>query len=260
MPVAPSAPGRSQPAGTAIVADSLDTLARLHAYNRWIFRALRPHLAGDVLEVGCGIGNMTAHLAEAADRLVGIDPVRAFTDRFARRFADRSHVDVRRCWLDELAEPTVDARRFDRVVSCNVLEHIDDDVAALRQMAAQLRPGGKVVVFVPAGPVAFGRLDRELGHYRRYTRRSLRAAMRAAGLSWQGGEYFNRVGLLSWWINSVLLRRRRVPMRQAALGNRLVGMARVIDRCTPLPWGQSVLGVGVKVDQPAAAATERMVA
>ena len=60
---------------TGVIEDSLDLIEDLGAYNHWVFDLLKPHVAGRVLEVGCGTGNITKFLASAADEVVGIDPV-----------------------------------------------------------------------------------------------------------------------------------------------------------------------------------------
>jgi SAM-dependent methyltransferase len=81
---------------------------------------------------------------------------------------------------------------FDRVVASDVLEHVDDDAAAMREVLRVLRPGGRAVVTVPAHPFLYGRHDRLVGHRRRYTKARLRRLARGA-----------RVSRLTYW-NSLL--------------------------------------------------------
>jgi SAM-dependent methyltransferase len=233
-------------ASTHVIEDSLDLIEDLGAYNRWVFDLLRPHVAGRVLEVGCGTGNITQFLAGQADEVVGIDPVARFVDKFRLRFTGNSSVTSHRCTLAELTPADDDTRRFDTAVSCNVFEHIEDHVAALEQVARHLKPGGKAVIFVPAGPVAFGKLDSELGHFRRYTVASMREAMQDAGLEWVEGRYSNMVGLFGWWLNSVVLGKTTVPGGQAKWFNKLVPFLSRIERIIPVPFGQSVVGVARK--------------
>lgn len=233
-------------ASTGGIEDSLDVIEDLGAYNRWVFDLLEPHVEGRVLEVGCGTGNITQFLTRSADEVVGIDPVERFIDRFRQRFAGNTSVTSHRCTLANLTPPTEDAACFDTVVSCNVFEHIEDHVGALRQMATHLRPGGKAVIFVPAGPIAFGRLDKELGHHRRYTVASLHEAMQDAGLEWVEGRYSNAVGLLGWWFNSVVLRKTTVSGDQAVWFNRLVPVLSRLEKLIRPPFGQSVVGVARK--------------
>lgn len=231
---------------TGVIGDSLDVIEGLDAYNHWVYDLLKDHVGGRVLEVGCGTGNITQYLARSADEVVGIDPVARFIDRFRQRFAGSGAVTSHRCTLADLTAPTEDAACFDSVVSCNVFEHIEDHVGALEQVATHLRPGGKAVIFVPAGPIAFGKLDRELGHYRRYTIASLRQAMQDAGLEWVQGRYSNAVGLFGWWFNSVVLKKTEVPGDQAVMFNRVVPILRRLEKLIRPPFGQSVIGVARK--------------
>ncbi len=231
---------------TGVIEDSLDMIEDLGAYNQWVYDLLKSHVKGRVLEVGCGTGNITKFLTKSADEVVGIDPVARFIDRFRQRFAASKSVTSHRCTLEDLSAPTQDTDCFDTAVSCNVLEHIEDHVGALKQVATHLRPGGKAVIFVPAGPIAFGKLDHELGHYRRYTVDSLRNAMQDAGLQWIDGRYSNAVGLLGWWFNSVILKKTTVPGGQAIWFNRLVPILSRLEKLINPPFGQSVIGVARK--------------
>ncbi len=255
QPVPLAALDQSDPVGTDVIDQSLDTISSLYEYNHWIYSLIRPYTRGRVLEVGCGKGNITQFLSMNATEVVGVDPVHRFVWDCRKRFRHMSHVSAKVGYLHDLSLPVQAAQLFDTVVSCNVLEHIQDDVEAVAMMARQLRVGGRVVIFVPAGPWAFGRLDRQLGHYRRYTVSSLRRVFLQAGLQWVKGTYSNSVGLLGWWLNSVVLRRRQVPEQQAAWFNRFVPLLSALERITPLPLGQSVMGVAMKVPSQARAAT-----
>ena len=241
---------------TEVIEDSLDLIEDLDAYNRWVFELLSSHISGRVLEVGCGTGNITQFLAKQADEVVGIDPVARFIDKFRLRFHGSQSVSSHRCTLADLTPASTDEGRFDAAVSCNVFEHIEDHVEALQQVVKHLRPGGKAVIFVPAGPIAFGKLDHELGHYRRYTVGSLRQAMEQAGLEWVEGRYSNMIGLFGWWLNSVVLRKTTVPGDQAIWFNKLVPVLRAIERLLPVPFGQSVVGVARRPMSGALQATD----
>ena len=240
----------------AVIEDSLETLESLYEYNHWVYSLLRPHLGASVLEIGSGTGNITQFLGMSARRIVGVEPELAFHDRFASRFAHMPSVESRCCVVEDLESPDDEGDRFDTAVSCNVLEHIEDDVNAVRSMASMLRKGGRVVALVPACPLAMGKLDRSLGHHRRYTLASLRRTFEAAGLRWVEGRYSNAVGLLGWWFNSVVLRRTRVPVKQAVAFNRLVPLLSAIERIVKPPLGQSVVGVGEVTNIAAQASPE----
>lgn len=238
--------GSAVPRGTDVIDESLDLIEDLYEYNHWIFSQLRPWLGSEILEVGSGTGNITRFLSMVASRVVGIEPVPSFTERFREKLSHMKHVSCAEGFLNDYPKPVSDTDRFDTAISCNVLEHIEDDVAALKDMSDQLRVGGRVIIFVPAGPIAFGKLDEELGHYRRYTKRSLRQAMEEAGLVWEYGRYTNMIGLAGWWFNSVVLRKKLVPAKQAKAFDKLVPLISAVERVLPVLFGQSVVGVARK--------------
>jgi SAM-dependent methyltransferase len=130
-----------------------------------------------------------------------------------------------------------------------VVEHLPDDVAAVRVLAQLLRPGGTLLLYVPACPQAFCALDEGLGHHRRYTRASLQRLLGQAGLLSAPPRYMNRLGLLGWLWQGKLLRRRALAPGLIGAFERVVALARVLDGLTaPLPIG---LGLVAQARRPA---------
>lgn len=203
------------------------------------------HVHGRVLEVGGGLGNLTRVIADHATEVVSLEPVERFAEHARNQFADNANVRCLHGYLADYPIPETKADRFDTVISFNVVEHIEDDITAHQHMRAMLRPGGKVITFVPAGMWAYGKLDQELGHFRRYSLITLRQTMEHAGLRWIEGAYHNRIGALGWYYNSRILKKCNVPVGQARLFNRLLPAIRLLERLLPLPFGQSVIGVGL---------------
>jgi SAM-dependent methyltransferase len=133
--------------------------------------------------------------------------------------------------------------RLDSALSVNVLEHIDDDTAALRAMWSFLAPGNTMTVFVPAFPSIFGAMDVGVGHVRRYRKRELVAKVQAAGFSVLDVRYVNLPGFFAWFINGRVLRRNQ-PLggsRLVAFYDRTVIMvARLVESVIRPPFGQSL--------------------
>ena len=152
---------------------------------------------------------------------------------------------VARFSLDEPPPPEIARRRFDAIVAVNVIEHIQDDQQAVRVLSSLLKPGGRLLIYVPAVPFAYGSLDRMLGHYRRYTRASLAELLRGVGLDPGSVRYFNLFGLLGWLVNGRILQRKVLSRSQVALFERLVGILRVEDRVR-LPIGLGVISCAAK--------------
>ena len=125
-----------------------------------------------------------------------------------------------------------------------MLEHIEDDVRAVRGARALVREGGHVVMFVPAFPFAYGRFDKAVGHYRRYTKASLREAFEAAGLDLVDLRYVNMPGLASWYVGVRLLRMTVSDSVVVRLWDRTITpLARRLESKRRPPFGQSLLAV-----------------
>ena len=221
------------------------TLERLAAdaprYNRWLTSRVAPWVGRRVLEIGAGIGNMAEYFLDR-ERLVLAEPEAAYRERLSARFAGQPQVKV-----VPLRLPAVDtglaAERLDTVICLNVLEHVEEDVAALEAMRGLLTRQGRVVLLVPALRFLYGTLDTALGHYRRYTATELRQKIAAAGLRLIHLEYFNLAGIPGWWVTGRLLRRTIIPSGSLRLYDALVPLFR-LERVLPWRIGQSLIAVG----------------
>jgi len=120
-------------------------------------------------------------------------------------------------------------------VCLNVIEHVPDDVGALRNIRDSLTDGGTAIVLVPFGPQLYGSLDEVLGHCRRYTEEQLVELAQQAGFQVKQILKFNRPGVPAWWFNGKVLRRQTFGMGQIRLLNLLTPIFRRIDPWLPLP-------------------------
>jgi SAM-dependent methyltransferase len=219
----------------------LEALEGARNYNTWIASLVAPHLGDDPLEIGSGTGTFASlWLDGGLPRLTVSETDSAMVERLEKRFSDDARVTVRE--LDLLSAPS---GQHSSVVAINVLEHIEDDVAGLTAAARLTQPGGAVVVFVPAFQFAMSRFDRALGHYRRYTKDSLRRALADAGLQVKELEYVNAPGLVAWTIGMRLLRmspREGVVLR--SWDRAVVPTTRRLEARWRPSFGQSLLAAG----------------
>jgi SAM-dependent methyltransferase len=194
-----------------------------------------------VLEVGAGIGTFSARLLDAgAERLLLVEPEAACVAELERRFARDPRVEVRAETLPDAPSVAAAAGSFDLALSQNVLEHIDDDGAAVAAMARALRPGGRLMALVPAHPRLYGSLDRAYGHVRRYTPARLRALARDAGLRVERLSYFNALGIAGWWARN-LVGARSLGAGSLRAYEALLALWRPIERRLELPAGLSLV-------------------
>lgn len=233
----------------------LDAMASAHRYQEWVFDLVRPYLGECILEVGSGIGTMTSWLARFAPTVA--------TDIDASLLAQLS--EVAGGWTTrpigphafDIANDLHDQEwlaGIDTVVSFNVLEHIPDDLAAVRGMLAVLREGGapgprRLIIFVPAHQWAYGTVDRTFEHCRRYSKRSMTELIMAAqpGPSRTRFRYFNTFGLPGWVVLGRVLRKPTFGRGSVRTVERLVPVFRRLDPLLhgrhDLPLGQSLLCV-----------------
>lgn len=226
---------------SALQSCTLESLTSAVNYHEWLTDLVRPHLGDDPLEIGSGLGDYAQTWLDTGLPRITV------SDRDPSRFA---HLESRFETDDRVTVRDIDVfdaprSSFSSLVAMNVLEHIDDDVAALRSAHTLLGPGGKVVMFVPAFPFAMSRFDRAVGHYRRYTVDSLDRAYRAAGLAPESVQYVNAPGLLAWFVGMRLMRMTPTDGPTVRLWDRaVVPVARRVERRVRAPFGQSVLAVG----------------
>ena len=219
------------------LADTLDSLDDSVAYTSWIFDLVEPFLGPKVLEVGAGHGTFTELLARAGRTVVASD----LSDRCVSVLEDRfsESPDV------EIISGSIDAASgrgpFDAAVLINVLEHIEDDRGALRQLASLLEPGGRVILWVPAFELLYSDFDRRIGHHRRYRLPGLRDRISLAGLEVLDIRYVNPIGAIGWFVIARVLGRDPVGGAPARIFDRyLVPLLEGVERRVRPPFGQSI--------------------
>lgn len=226
---------------SALQSRVLESLATAQRYRAWLTDLARPYLGDHPLELGSGLGEYAAiWLDKGVPRITVTerDPERL---GFLRdRFAADARVDVHE--LDVFAPPSAQHSSF---VAFNVLEHIDDHVGALAGAHRLVRPGGAVVMFVPAFEFALSDFDRAVGHVRRYRTGSLAAAYERAGLRIERLHYVNAPGLIAWYVAMRLLRLTPGDGPLIRTWDRVVvPVTRALERRVRPPFGQSVFAVG----------------
>jgi 2-polyprenyl-3-methyl-5-hydroxy-6-metoxy-1,4-benzoquinol methylase len=226
---------------------TLEILSEADRLNRWMYETILPYCSGRILEVGSGIGNISQYFLDNGHDLVMSDIRQEYTNRLEERFAGRSpeihRIDIS---LPDFTERHQDLiGTFDTVFSLNVLEHIEDEQQALQNYGALLKPGGRLIILVPAYQVFYNGFDRILHHYRRYTRKSLKLALEKE-LNVIHTQYFNVAGILGWFVSGSILRNKELPGGQVMLYNRLVPLFRLADKLLMNSVGLSVIAVGKK--------------
>lgn len=209
-------------------------------YHDYQHRLIAPYCGRSVLEIGAGTGALSARFDDRDRRIVtDVDP--EAVEHLRRRFEGQPDVLVRPF---DLAAGAVLDEPVDTAIAVNVLEHIDDDAAALAALARSVRPGGTMVIFVPGYDQLYGDFDRKVGHVRRYTPGRLRSAVERAGLSALRCRPVNMLGGIAWW---AAVRKGGTgsprPQMVRFYDRTVVPATRVLEAVVTPPFGQSILGV-----------------
>ena len=212
----------------------LARLARAPRFNRWMADVIRPFCGNLVLEIGSGVGNLTQQLIPRRKYVVSdINPLYLQTLQSLR--ADRPYIKTTYCDVTELSTFPAAEGPYDTVICLNVIEHVENDRAALSNIKSVISETGRAIILVPQGQWNFGTLDEVLGHHRRYSKESLRQLAADCGMVVRELVEFNRIGTIAWVLNGKILRRRGFGRGQIAVLNLLTPVFRVIDRLLPVP-------------------------
>ncbi len=226
-------------------AEDLRQMERAVNYRRWQFEMVEPYLGKHILEVGGGIGNFTPQLAEGGRSVVSVEPNCYCFGQLKERTREIENIRAVQATVESLDEVLGVDEKFDSVIMMNVLEHIEDDRLVLMELKKWLAADGRVIILVPAGSWAFGKLDERLGHYRRYSKSYSSKLFASAGLRINTMRYYNFVGVWGWWWNAKLGKLEGQSDRQIRFFDRwVVPLISRVERWIRPPVGQSILVVG----------------
>ena len=221
---------------------TLARMSELGTYNQTMFELFAPYLGQRVLEIGAGAGNLSRFLLDRQAVILS-DFETQYLHLLRRRFGSYENVQIRHLDLDTFTAADLAGESIDSVVCLNVLEHIQDDKRVLGELYRAIGPGGVVVVLVPAHPELYSDLDRNLGHFRRYTKELLEERFREAGFVVEKSGYFNWVGAIGWYAFGRLLKRPHIT-KAATRGYRLASSLRALEEPGGFRFGLSTIAIG----------------
>jgi len=227
-----------------IVYQTLQRMKKLHRYNQWIFSKFQPYLGRRVLEIGSGIGNITKFLLDR-DLIIATDVEPKYLTLLKNTFGKYKKFMIEQLDISGTEVKRYQSYHIDSVICFNVLEHIEQDEKPLKRIFELLEPGGRLLLLVPSHPWLYGSLDEHLGHQRRYGKKELRNKLETAGFRVIFLKHFNRIGILGWFLDSRILRRKRLPPFQLRIYNLFVPLFK-LEKFFSLPFGTSLLAVAEK--------------
>ncbi len=214
-------------------------------YNRWVEGQFYKYLSGNILEVGCGIANFSQYLSKYG-KLTAIDINR----EYIKQAKKKAGIDVRVGFGDiENGQYFFKERNFNTVVCINVLEHINNDKKALKNIAELLLPKGYLVLLVPAGKFLYNLIDRSIGHFRRYEKNELLLQLEEADFEIVKSKRLNFLGALGWFISGRVFKDSSVGEGKIRIFNLIAPLFLKIESIIEPPVGTSILIIARKKEK-----------
>ncbi len=231
--------------------ETLSAIAEAGNFNEWMFETIRPFCKGEILEIGSGIGNISEFFIDRSLPITLSDIRESYCTHLVEKFPglaenrilqlDIAHKDFDEVYADYLG-------KFDSVFALNVIEHIEYDNVAVQNCRKLLKPGGNLIILVPAFQSLYNRFDRELEHYRRYTQKTISRVLASQEFDIIHRQYWNSLGIPGWYVSGKLQNNKTIPKGQMKIFNYMVLISKMLDRLLLRKIGLSVIVVGQKPD------------
>lgn len=177
-------------------------------FARWMYDTIKAGLGKRVVDAGAGTGAYTDLMLADGKEVVALEYLPEFVASLGERFRDDYDASVTVLQAD-LGDPAglPDFPPTDSMICLNVIEHVEDDLQALKNMRERVKPGGRLVILVPAYPWLYNSMDRAIGHYRRYGKGQLESRLEEAGWIVERTLRFNAFGVPGWFVGGILRRK-----------------------------------------------------
>ena len=222
---------------------TLESMSQAVWYNQWTLAQFKKFLKGDILEVGCGIGNFTKTLLNFG-KVWSIDIDDAYLKQAKNQIQNKAKVgfgDI------EKGVYFFDKEKFDSIVCLNVLEHIKEDNKSLNNIYNLLKPGGYLILLVPTHPKLYGSIDKAIGHYRRYRKEKIIRLFKKNKLDIMLLKKINFLGALGWWFSGKVLGNTTVDYKKLKIFNTIAPLVLPLEEKWEPPIGTSILVIAQKV-------------
>lgn len=221
----------------------LEAMSFAIKYHEWIMAEFQDYLGNNVAEVGAGIGDFSKLILNTnIETLTAFEPSKNMYPILAAALRNDSRAEA----VNDFFGAEEKGRAFDSVLYVNVLEHIADDCAELVKAYKLLKQGGYLLVFVPALSWLYSDLDKQVGHYRRYSKKGLIEIAQRAGFNLATARYFDIAGIIPWYINFVVLKNSITVGSVSLYDNIVVPPMRKIEGLVTPPIGKNILLVAQK--------------
>ena len=215
--------------------------------NVHIYNHIKHFLGKRILEIGSGIGNISKYIIKGSknNELIVLSDI---SDKYLTRLEKKFHgnnTKVMKYDLEDIKIQKLKELKIDTIICLNVLEHIKNDEKALRNLYNILNKNGKLILLVPYLPILYGKLDKKLGHFRRYSKKLLLKKIIKIGFSIKKTFFINFIAIFGWFLKSKILK-RNLQSKDIVIYDSLMPIFTMVDRITKPFMGQSLICICTK--------------
>ena len=224
--------------------ENLELMSDSHRFNDWMYEEISSSLYGDILEIGSGIGTFSEKLTRdfPNSNLTFTDISSMYVELLKKKFSSNGSVVVYRLDLNERIDyERIGYKKFDSILAVNVLEHVENDEFAFAQLYDMLKEKGTLIVLVPCHKFLYNIIDKNIGHYRRYTKKELEYKVRKTGFVIDKTFYFNTVGMIGWYLNGNLFKKPKVSRAGVKILDTVVPVLKYTERIFGKRIGLSII-------------------
>ena len=217
----------------------LNEMSETPTFSRWCVELSSSGILSPVLDIGCGIGNNLQYLSELSDSVWGCDFNIEYIQLIQREKPNFGHNVFH--WDLYNAIPPEYANEFNSFFCSNVIEHIENDSLALKNIY-DIKSISCGVFIVPAIPLIYNQIDRNLDHFRRYSKKQLYETLTNVGFKVKDILFFNKIGILGWVTKGLLFRSGTLGRNNVKIFEKIMPLIKATDKYTPF-WGLSLLAI-----------------
>jgi len=229
----------------------LEAMSQAPNYYGWLIGIIKPYIGKAVVEVGAGSGSFSRQLlAMQPKRAVFIEPTKnmfKLLKQTVEQYKTKAtEAKVYNAYLSDIATQ-LRADQPDTFIYINVFEHIEDDLKELKTIKDLLPAGGHVIIFVPAHQALFSEFDASIGHFRRYSKRTVTQLAEDAGLEILQTRYMDMAGTLPWWFSFKVMKSKKLTPKLVGVYDMFcIPIIKTLETVVPAQFGKNVLLVARK--------------
>lgn len=230
-----------------IETETLYRVRILKNYNNFVFNLIKPYLGERLLELGSGIGNISKFLVSIKKEVILSDYNKEYLEILKNKFIYNPYVKILKIDLNDFSDfNKLKEENIDTVIAINVLEHIENDLRVLENLKNIIKNQGKLILLVPAHKILFSNFDKELGHFRRYSKKELVDKLNANGFYIENLKYINFLSAIGWFFVYKLLKRKHFSIVGLRILNLIIPIIILIEKYIKFGFGLSIFVVAKK--------------